>query len=141
MEIVWEVLFLLQANFIVCLSGKGRDGGIAGWAVGIPPSPRGAWVPPGTTSSSTRPSRGTGTGAGWLQHVGSLKAAAGALFVRVCGWKWIESPSFIITPLLRLGVLFQALRSQGCRRFSLPMCGQSGHCLSRVSRGTAGVSH
>lgn len=25
MEIVWEVLFLLQANFIVCISGTGRD--------------------------------------------------------------------------------------------------------------------
>ena len=24
MEIVWEVLFLLQANFIVCISGMGR---------------------------------------------------------------------------------------------------------------------
>lgn len=26
MEIVWEVLFLLQANFIVCISGMGRAG-------------------------------------------------------------------------------------------------------------------
>lgn len=30
MEIVWEVLFLLQANFIVCISGMGRAGIAAG---------------------------------------------------------------------------------------------------------------
>jgi hypothetical protein len=32
MEIVWEVLFLLQANFIVCISGTGRAG-VAGGVV------------------------------------------------------------------------------------------------------------
>lgn len=33
MEIVWEVLFLLQANFIVCISGMGRAGVTGGFVL------------------------------------------------------------------------------------------------------------
>lgn len=33
MEIVWEVLFLLQANFIVCISGMGRAGVTGGFGL------------------------------------------------------------------------------------------------------------
>lgn len=33
MEIVWEVLFLLQANFFVCISGMGRAGVTGGFVL------------------------------------------------------------------------------------------------------------